>query len=88
MEETLEASLAQIFGAPGRAAPAVARVEPGLPAPAPAPARELNLKGLADQAFQQFGKAQEMLRQGNFAAYGEELKRLESTLKALRERAK
>jgi flagellin-specific chaperone FliS len=43
---------------------------------------------LADQAWQQYSRAQELLRQGNFAAYGEEVKRLESTLKTLRERAK
>jgi hypothetical protein len=29
-----------------------------------------------------------MLRQGNFAGYGDEVKRLEGTLKALRERAR
>jgi hypothetical protein len=88
MEENLEASLAQIFGAPGRPAPAVARIETPASGQAPSAARDQSVKGLADQAFQQFGKAQEMLRQGNFAAYGDELKRLESTLKTLRERAK
>ena len=88
MEENLEASLAQIFGASGRLAQAIARTDTSPPGQAPPAARDLNLKGLADQAFQQFGKAQELLRQGNFAGYGEELKRLETTLKALRERAK
>ncbi len=88
MEENLEASLAQIFGGSGRATPAVARTDTPAPGQAPIAARDLNLKGLADQAYQQFGKAQEMLRQGNFGGYGEELKRLETTLKALRERAK
>jgi flagellin-specific chaperone FliS len=50
--------------------------------------QETGVRGLADQAWQQYSRAQELLRQGNFAAYGEEVKRLESTLKTLRERAK
>jgi hypothetical protein len=41
-----------------------------------------------DQAWQQYGRAQDLLRQGNFAGYGKEAKRLEGTLKALRDRAK
>ncbi|MFB3818620.1 MAG: UPF0182 family protein [Candidatus Methylomirabilales bacterium] len=90
MEETLEASLAQIFS--GRALPAVARAQagtatPGAAAPGrPAPAADGSVRGLADQAWQQYSRAQDLLRQGNFAAYGEELKRLEGTLKALRSR--
>jgi uncharacterized membrane protein (UPF0182 family) len=88
MEENLEASLAQIFGRSGRATPASARSDAASPAPAPGASRDLNLKGLADQAYQQFSRAQELLRQGNFAGYGEELKRLETTLKGLRDRSK
>jgi hypothetical protein len=41
-----------------------------------------------DQAWQQYSRAQDHLRQGNFAAYGEELKRLEGTLKTLRDQAR
>ncbi|MBI4841925.1 MAG: hypothetical protein HY803_12785 [candidate division NC10 bacterium] len=52
------------------------------------PARQVGLRGLVDQAWQQYSRAQDLLRQGNFADYGEELKRLEGTLKALRERAR
>ncbi len=83
MEENLEASLNQIFGAPGRR-PAVARA--AAPGAAPGPAE--GVRGLVDQAWQQYTRAQEFLRQGNFAGYGEEVKRLEGTLKTLRERAR
>ena len=86
MEENLEASLAQIFGSPGKA-PALARAEPA-PAPGRPPAPEASVRGLVDQAWQHYGRAQDFLRQGNFAGYGEEIKRLEGTLKTLRERAK
>lgn len=86
MEENLEASLDQIFGGPGKRA-AVARAAPAA-APGPPARGEAGLRGLADQAWQQYTRAQEFLRQGNFAGYGEEVKRLEGTLKTLRERAR
>jgi hypothetical protein len=57
-------------------------------APGAAPAAETGVRGLADQAWQQYSRAQEHLRQGNFAGYGEEVKRLEGTLKQMRERAR
>jgi len=84
MEENLEAALAQLFGIGGKALARTAT--PGL-AGQPGP-QETGVRGLADQAWQQYSRAQELLRQGNFAAYGEEVKRLEATLKILRERAK
>jgi uncharacterized membrane protein (UPF0182 family) len=86
MEENLEASLAQLFGIGGRALTA-SKGEAAPPA-APALGRESGIRSLVDQAWQQYGRAQELLRQGNFAGYGEELKRLENSLKAMRERAK
>jgi hypothetical protein len=87
MEENLEASLAQLFGSAGRA-PSAARAETAVAVGPPGTARDTNVRGLVDQALQQYGRAQEMLRQGNFAGYGEEIKRVEATLKALRERAR
>lgn len=84
MEENLEAALAQLFGIGGKA---LARMATPGPAGQPQP-QEIGVRGLADQAWQQYNRAQELLRQGNFAAYGEEVKRLEATLKTLRERAK
>jgi hypothetical protein len=86
MEENLEASLAQIFGGPGKQR-VVARAE-APQAPGPAPGGPESIRGLVDQAWQQYARAQEFLRQGNFAGYGDEVKRLEGTLKALRERAR
>jgi uncharacterized membrane protein (UPF0182 family) len=86
MEDNLEASLNQIFGASGKQ-PAVARAEPAAVSGPPA-GGEAGLRGLVDQAWQQYTQAQEFLRQGNFARYGEEIKRLEGTLKSLRERAR
>jgi len=88
MEDTLEASLNQIFsgrGAMARAEPARAEVAG---APRPQATADQSVKGLANDAWGQYSRAQDYLRQGNFAAYGEELKRLEGSLKALRERAK
>jgi uncharacterized membrane protein (UPF0182 family) len=86
MEETLEASLAKIFQN-GRA-PRLEDVEPPVaaatrPTPGTGPAGG-GVRGLAEQALLQYTRAQELLREGNFAAYGEELKRLEGTLKSLR----
>jgi uncharacterized protein len=86
MEENLEASLAQLFGVGGKALTAVKGGAAS--AAAPALGRESGVRPLVDQAWQQYGRAQDMLRQGNFAGYGEEVKRLEGTLKALRDRAK
>ena len=86
MEENLEASLAQIFDGPGKQR-IVARAE-APQAPGPAPGGPESIRGLVDQAWQQYARAQEFLRQGNFAGYGDEVKRLEGTLKALRERAR
>jgi len=88
MEENLEASLSQIFGGPGKQpAVAVARAEPAT-AGGPPQAREATLRSLADEAWQHYSRAQDLLRQGNFSGYGEEIKQLEGTLKTLRERAR
>ncbi len=87
MEENLEASLAQLFGTAGRPQPVV-RTEPAAATAPPGTVRDTSVRGLADQALQQYGRAQDMLRQGNFAGYGEEIRQLEMTLKALRERSR
>ena len=80
MEENLEASLQRIFGAKGRApTPATA----GAPAPAP----DVSLRGLADQALEQWGRAQEAVRRGDWSAYGDALKRVEGLLRELREKS-
>jgi len=81
MDETLEVSLAKLVGLGAPARPVTAEATPTTPL---AP----GTRNLVDQAWQQYGRAQDYLRQGNFAAYGEEMKRLEGTLKSLREQAR
>ena len=89
MEENLEAALSQLFGSGAKVQVASRPETPGASATSPGAApNETGLRGLTDQALQQYGRAQDALRQGNFAGYGEEIKRLETTLKTLRERAR
>jgi uncharacterized membrane protein (UPF0182 family) len=74
MEETLEQSLQRIFG--GKPAPEPAQ----LVGPAEAPKGDT---GLAGQALQRFQRAQELLREGNWAGYGDELKKVEALLREM-----
>jgi uncharacterized membrane protein (UPF0182 family) len=73
MEETLELALQRVFG--GR----VAREK--LPPSASEPAGKE--RSLARQASERFARAQEHLRQGNWAGFGDELKRIEGLLKEM-----
>ncbi|HEX9662190.1 MAG TPA: UPF0182 family protein [Candidatus Binatia bacterium] len=75
MEETLEESLQRIFG--GKAV--------SVPAPSAAPPLEVAKDQIdpARQALDHFQRAQEFLRQGNWAGYGEELKRVEALLRQM-----
>ncbi|HEY1371018.1 MAG TPA: UPF0182 family protein [Candidatus Binatia bacterium] len=75
MEETLEQSLERIFG--GRIAAAQAK------AAAAAPEAAGPAKDVARQALDHFTRSQEYLRQGNWAAFGEELKAVERLLKEM-----
>ncbi|HXG50156.1 MAG TPA: UPF0182 family protein [candidate division Zixibacteria bacterium] len=75
MEETLEQSLRRIFGGKG------AR-EPAERAPSVEGAAAAD-KDLARRALEHFTRSQEYLRQGQWTAYGEELKRLESVLREM-----
>jgi hypothetical protein len=81
MEPTLEQSLARVFGL--RPAPAVAAgpPAPGLPREPPA----TGLRTLAQRAWEIWERSQDALRRGDWAQYGAEQKRLEETLRALRE---
>ena len=83
MEETLDAAIARVFGGAARG-PVTAMIPPGAAA---LPGVDSSLKMLATRAFDHYTRAQDLLRQGNFAGYGEEVKRLESALKELRARA-
>ena len=75
MEETLEKSLQRIFG--GKAV--------SVPTPSAAPPLEVAKDQIdpARQALDHFQRAQEFLRQGNWAGYGEELKRVEALLRQM-----
>ena len=81
MEETLEASLQRIFG--GRP-----RREDRPRAPTSAAVPEPSIRGLADQAWEQWGRAQEALRRGDWTGYGDALKRLDGLLRELREKTR
>jgi hypothetical protein len=78
MEETLELSLQRVFGGElikDREAPKVAAAQ--------APQKEKTDRQAAAEALAHYRKAQELLRQGNWAGYGEELRKLEDALKGL-----
>jgi uncharacterized protein len=78
MEETLELALQRVFGGElikDREAPKVAAAQ--------APQKEKTDRQAAAEALAHYRKAQELLRQGNWAGYGEELRKLEDALKGL-----
>jgi uncharacterized membrane protein (UPF0182 family) len=75
MEETLEQSLQRIFG--GKPSP-----QP-MPQPAAATQASTTEKELARQALAHFSRAQELLRQGDWAGYGDELKKVETLLREM-----
>lgn len=74
MEETLELALQRIFG--GRKAPAVAVA-------APAEAHQSSSTDLAREAMSIFERATNLQRQGDWAGYGEELRKLQQVLRQL-----
>ncbi|MFQ5960382.1 MAG: UPF0182 family protein [Candidatus Methylomirabilales bacterium] len=80
MEETLDQAVANVFGKARLASPRA----PAQPSKVPTASSVLEL---TNKALTQFQKAQELLRQGNFAEYQEQQKRLAETLKLLQEKA-
>jgi uncharacterized membrane protein (UPF0182 family) len=82
MEPTLEGALGRIFG--GRIRGDEAR--PPERGAAPGVALDAALTGLVQRAWDAWQKAQDALRRGDWAAYGQEQKRLEDALRQLRER--
>ncbi|MGH7831398.1 MAG: UPF0182 family protein, partial [Candidatus Binatia bacterium] len=74
MEETLEQSLQRIFSGRGVRDAAQALVPPEV---------VRGDKSLGARALEHYNRAQELLRQGNWAGYGEELKRLEAVLREM-----
>ncbi len=80
MEETLDAGLAQLFGGPGAATRELARVSE---TPGAATALSARAADLARRANESFRRAVEAQRAGDWARYGEELRRLEDVLRQL-----
>jgi uncharacterized membrane protein (UPF0182 family) len=81
MNETLDGSLQEIFGRQsGAAASRVVGIAP------PEAAGE-GVTGLVGRAWEAWTRAQDALRRGDWGAYGEAQRRLEESLRALRERA-
>ncbi|HRT70458.1 MAG TPA: UPF0182 family protein, partial [Syntrophales bacterium] len=80
MEENLELSLQRIFGGEIPREKGLERVGAG-----PAE-REKTDRQLALEALSHYRKAQEYLRQGNWGAYGEELRRMDDILKSIESR--
>ena len=82
MEETLELSLQRIFGGElirDRGA------RPAGTAAMPA-ARERSDREMALEALQHYRRAQEYMKQGNWAAYGEELRKVDEALRSVERR--
>jgi uncharacterized membrane protein (UPF0182 family) len=77
MEENLEQALAVLFGK-RKALPAA--MEAGKPAAQP---QKATIQDLAKEAAQAFDRAKASQRQGDWAAYGEQLKKLEQVLKQM-----
>jgi len=80
MEETLDLALTRVFSATPLAPPPLLATPPVARIPS-------SIRELAAKAVEQLEKAQELLRQGNFAGYQELQKQLAETLRLLREKA-
>jgi len=80
MEENLELALQRLFGS--RKAGAVTTTTAGAPAAAAAPGRA-SVKELAAEAMKTYQRSVDMQRQGNWAGYGEEIRKLEQLLKKM-----
>jgi hypothetical protein len=79
MEETLDAALARLFG--GGATPPPPRADTVVAEPPSAP--EAGLRELAAEAFRRYQAALQAQREGDWARYGEEIRRLGTVLERL-----
>jgi uncharacterized protein len=84
MEPSLELSLQRIFG--GRLRGEETGPRPAAPSAPTGAATDGILAGLAQRAWEAWEKAQEALRRGDWAGYGQEQKRVEEALRQLKER--
>ena len=86
MEPTLEGALSRIFGGStsSAATPASTARAPGAPEAAVGPATSAaDFSRLVREANQHYGRAQQLLRQGDWAGYGQETKELGEVLNRL-----
>jgi len=93
MEETLDAAIDRLFGKPGSAAPVGARPDTtaaaspatsaAAPVERPGTAGDADRKALAAEALAHYERALAAQREGNWALYGEEIKKLGEVLKKL-----
>ncbi|HET8568203.1 MAG TPA: UPF0182 family protein [Candidatus Limnocylindria bacterium] len=90
MEDTFEKALARLFEAPVQPPPPTGGTQP-TPSPSPtarpspgATGAPADVAALVRQASEQYARAQEALRAGDFERYGREIKALEDTLARLR----
>ena len=88
MEPTLPEALERLFPGGGRAAPAVVDkpAEAQATAPSAAPQGTGDLAGLAQQAREHYERALQAQREGNWALYGEEIRKLGEVLERMRSR--
>ena len=82
MEETLELALQRIFGGELMREKEIATVPAEAAATAPA-VREQTERQSAVEALGHYRKAQEFMRQGNWSAYGDSLKKMEESLRKI-----
>jgi len=80
MEENLELALQRVFGGEVMREKAAPKAVLGAAAP---PEKRRTDPEIAAEALAHYRKAQDFLRQGNWAGYGEELRKMEEGLKAL-----
>ena len=88
MEATLDQALTSIFGGPSTAAATAAGAAgggaaPGASAAAGAVTLSPEFAALAREARQHFEKADQLLRQGDWSGYGDEMKKLQDVLQRL-----
>lgn len=84
MEESLEGSLRKIFGDRAASQATAAAATSPTAAAGPSLAPLASMQNLIKRAADQYERAQQALRQGNWAGYGEEIRQLGETLKELK----
>lgn len=82
MGENLEQSLIKLFGNGSAAPPSTSDTVAGPPQPITS-TQPIAQPGLAAQALQHYNLAEQALKEGNWARYGEELKKMRTTLEEL-----